>query len=194
MTKCWIFFAEVTWSVLEVGFHHKNHNEIAHFYLEYSIFNLAFLRKSLAPSKTTVNYNKRQLPQIFTIWASWVYRNRFELCSFKRHRKIVKACTMDHGTWKVWWKIQAYLMLPFSCVFLLLPAAVCAVMAVRISSFCGIIIVVPTSLGKSSASSSLDSSPPSSSSRKILASIIVILLPPPLPLPRPMLGRLSTLT
>ena len=65
--------------------------------------------------------------------------------------------------------------------------AICAVtvtLAIRSwSSFCGIIIVVPTSLGKSSASSSLDSSPPSSSSRKILASIIVILLPAARPQP-----------
>ena len=65
--------------------------------------------------------------------------------------------------------------------------AICAVtvtLAIRSwSSFCGIIIVVPTSLGKSSASSSLDSSPPSLSSRKILASIIVILLPAARPQP-----------
>ena len=66
MTKCRFFFAKVTWSELEVGFHHKKHHKIPHFYLEYSIFNLAFFRKNLAPSKTTVNNNKKQLQQIFT--------------------------------------------------------------------------------------------------------------------------------
>ena len=80
MTKCWFFFAKVTWSVLEVGLHHKKHHKIPHFYLEYSIFNLAFFRKKLAPSKTTVNNNKKQQQQIFTNWASWVYKNRFESC------------------------------------------------------------------------------------------------------------------